>query len=256
MKLLFICYLLLTLTLTSKISRRRHQHIRRLKITTGNDSLFKLIFAIGISADPNVFTKISSSSNKVSISEAYPKLLNDYKETVTKEKKDFKIDSFIDSLKGMNKIKVENLALIKKHHEKDKIQYKFNEKVIKNGLILIISFDIVEKKLVQVFHHLVIKDDVLQVYENMKLKSGINLESLNSLKKPRIFLFYQTEEENQYTYDIAECSICLGNDPNFVTTCNHNYHDDCLKDWIKAHDSCPMCRYNLSPNELKLLKKN
>lgn len=41
-----------------------------------------------------------------------------------------------------------------------------------------------------------------------------------------------------------ECPICLDkNDKLWVTTkCNHRFHKDCLNEWMKISDKCPICR--------------
>jgi hypothetical protein len=49
-----------------------------------------------------------------------------------------------------------------------------------------------------------------------------------------------------------ECSICLhGYDAgqtvcvSKTSLCDHIFHQDCIKEWLKDHDNCPMCRVNL-----------
>ncbi len=41
-----------------------------------------------------------------------------------------------------------------------------------------------------------------------------------------------------------ECPICLDkNDKEWVTTkCNHRFHRDCLNEWMKISNTCPICR--------------
>ena len=43
---------------------------------------------------------------------------------------------------------------------------------------------------------------------------------------------------------MAECVICLDSLPAnlFRTTCNHSFHDDCIKKWLQGHTTCPFCR--------------
>jgi E3 ubiquitin-protein ligase RNF115/126 len=56
-------------------------------------------------------------------------------------------------------------------------------------------------------------------------------------------------QENLEQYRKMECSICFENfvDNDIVTkiTCGHSYHDNCLLDWLKLHNNCPICRYEL-----------
>eukprot|EP00980_Cylindrotheca_fusiformis_P008383 scaffold1772_cov80-Cylindrotheca_fusiformis.AAC.11 len=49
-----------------------------------------------------------------------------------------------------------------------------------------------------------------------------------------------------------ECVICLeGYEARqtictaTTTQCNHVFHQDCMEEWLKDHDNCPMCRVNL-----------
>lgn len=44
-----------------------------------------------------------------------------------------------------------------------------------------------------------------------------------------------------------ECSICLdiNNKVWIKTKCNHTYHEECFKEWIKINKSCPICREQL-----------
>lgn len=45
--------------------------------------------------------------------------------------------------------------------------------------------------------------------------------------------------------DNNECSICLKNiinDNKFKLKCNHEYHYDCIQQWLNKHDTCPICR--------------
>ena len=54
---------------------------------------------------------------------------------------------------------------------------------------------------------------------------------------------YEKDNEN----DI--CSICLENfvkkDKIITLDCEHYYHDDCITNWLKKDQSCPLCRENL-----------
>eukprot|EP00927_Polykrikos_kofoidii_P086149 TRINITY_DN9572_c0_g1_i2.p1 TRINITY_DN9572_c0_g1~~TRINITY_DN9572_c0_g1_i2.p1 ORF type:complete len:369 (+),score=64.25 TRINITY_DN9572_c0_g1_i2:205-1311(+) len=55
-------------------------------------------------------------------------------------------------------------------------------------------------------------------------------------------------------YDIevnesTECAICLDElvvgQPALRIVCGHLYHEDCVKDWLKKSNECPVCRYEL-----------
>jgi len=44
------------------------------------------------------------------------------------------------------------------------------------------------------------------------------------------------------------CSICLESyhdDMIYNLSCNHNFHKECLDDWLKQKKNCPLCRVNI-----------
>ena len=49
-----------------------------------------------------------------------------------------------------------------------------------------------------------------------------------------------------------ECSICLMEIANGQNTillpCGHMFHDTCVTKWLKMHNTCPLCRYELQSN--------
>lgn len=46
--------------------------------------------------------------------------------------------------------------------------------------------------------------------------------------------------------EISECTICLESEGTMIPTpCGHNFHTNCLMEWLRNHDSCPVCRHNL-----------
>lgn len=55
-------------------------------------------------------------------------------------------------------------------------------------------------------------------------------------------------EPNQYKVG-SECSICQFDykfgDNLVKLPCNHDYHKDCVAQWLKQHDSCPICRRSI-----------
>jgi hypothetical protein len=60
--------------------------------------------------------------------------------------------------------------------------------------------------------------------------------SYNKWKNPR-----------KYKKINEECSICMQiNDKYWIKTiCNHEFHFDCLRDWMKYNRICPYCRFFL-----------
>lgn len=50
-----------------------------------------------------------------------------------------------------------------------------------------------------------------------------------------------------------ECSICIENlevdEEVTVLPCHHLFHEECIKAWLREHDSCPHCRKPITPPE-------
>lgn len=38
------------------------------------------------------------------------------------------------------------------------------------------------------------------------------------------------------------CSICMDNNSNIITKCEHQYCDICIKKWLNKDNTCPCCR--------------
>ncbi len=40
-----------------------------------------------------------------------------------------------------------------------------------------------------------------------------------------------------------ECPICFEECESYIKlSCNHKFHEKCIKDWVKKSTECPMCR--------------
>jgi len=50
-----------------------------------------------------------------------------------------------------------------------------------------------------------------------------------------------------------ECAICLDElvvgQPALRIPCGHLYHEDCVKDWLKKSNECPVCRFELPTDD-------
>jgi hypothetical protein len=47
--------------------------------------------------------------------------------------------------------------------------------------------------------------------------------------------------------NIKDCTICINSEKNVncITDCFHQFHKVCLDEWMKLHNSCPVCRNNV-----------
>jgi hypothetical protein len=81
--------------------------------------------------------------------------------------------------------------------------------------------------------------DSSSVYNNRSIVRRLDyVEDINILTmKPIIF---KSCEPN------SECSICLKNDVGILNggalSCNHTFHNDCIKQWFNMSSCCPNCR--------------
>lgn len=52
-----------------------------------------------------------------------------------------------------------------------------------------------------------------------------------------------------------DCSICLSkmNSNTYVLNCNHEFHHDCISEWLKCSSQCPLCRCNVDADKKYVL---
>lgn len=52
------------------------------------------------------------------------------------------------------------------------------------------------------------------------------------------------------TFSLKDCAICLGTTGLYVTTkCMHDFHEECLQEWLRTNRTCPICRYPMRYSE-------
>jgi hypothetical protein len=85
----------------------------------------------------------------------------------------------------------------------------------------------------------------LSCFDLIKTCSTNCIKSFRTKKKVTIKKIDSDDEDNL----LNECSICLDNykkdDMIIILSCNHNFHEPCLKEWTKNNNSCPHCRENI-----------
>jgi hypothetical protein len=82
-------------------------------------------------------------------------------------------------------------------------------------------------------------------YEIIKKCTGNCIKSFRIKNKTTIKKLNSNDEENL----LNECSICLENykkgDMIIILSCDHGFHESCLKEWFNNNNSCPHCRENI-----------
>ncbi|KAG6557661.1 hypothetical protein Mapa_000942 [Marchantia paleacea] len=62
-----------------------------------------------------------------------------------------------------------------------------------------------------------------------------------------------TEEVLARVGEGTECAVCrevlVVGDKMQEMPCKHSFHPDCLKPWLEAHNSCPICRYEMPTDD-------
>eukprot|EP00980_Cylindrotheca_fusiformis_P008385 scaffold1772_cov80-Cylindrotheca_fusiformis.AAC.13 len=89
-------------------------------------------------------------------------------------------------------------------------------------------------------------DSVIQLPKDEKAGKARTNRNWSKLPFRSLLSTWRRPTEND------ECAICLqGYEAGQTictaktTQCNHVFHQDCMEEWLKDHDSCPMCRVNL-----------
>jgi hypothetical protein len=240
-----IYFFLLTLSLSFRITTIKHKNEKKTKNKLS--SINHLVKSIKISILISQRRNISSSINDLasSIDKELSVLVHDYKKSVEKDKREFNFQSYFyaseikyEKLDDLQSFNVENGLLI------------LNDKEIRNGNVIIITYDIIDKRLTQVIYYLNIKELKISVYKDMKLQDQTSLNQILSIKKKSLifFTYENINENNQYDYKEKkkfECSICISDDPgnnSVISQCGHTFHYDCIKKWLMEETSCPNCR--------------
>ena len=90
-----------------------------------------------------------------------------------------------------------------------------------------------------------------------------SLSEINNSKKRKDYL--NNEDINKYLnrieineislkkYNKQKCIICLDNysisDKICFLPCLHYFHFNCIKNWVKESNKCPICKHNIKKNE-------
>lgn len=91
-----------------------------------------------------------------------------------------------------------------------------------------------------------------QEEENEKVNVAQSIiDKLNHFKMDK----GQCKKNEKGEQEFPKCTICLmeiteGMD-SILLPCNHIFHDNCLTHWFKNHNTCPLCRFELTSKQFK-----
>lgn len=58
------------------------------------------------------------------------------------------------------------------------------------------------------------------------------------------------DEKSKIPQDKNECMICMSDfqlkEKLKIMPCTHFFHTDCIREWFKNNDTCPICKCSLS----------
>lgn len=71
----------------------------------------------------------------------------------------------------------------------------------------------------------------------------------------------KTKDTNDYCHihlNCKECSICYNKISSLNTklSCGHEFHTNCIDDWLERSSSCPLCRKEIQPLKFKVSISN
>ena len=81
--------------------------------------------------------------------------------------------------------------------------------------------------------------------------SNTAIEKLKHFKMEKKYCKKDDKDPKKLEY--PECSICLtevneGED-TILLPCGHMFHDACVTKWLKIHNTCPLCRFELPTDD-------
>lgn len=102
--------------------------------------------------------------------------------------------------------------------------------------------------------------DPHEVISDIKRKARNNIVrgKLSQARSARIQALDSDRDNADDLFSQPECPICLqiyevGDNLACAKTykCNHIFHEDCIKCWLKQHNECPLCRVDmLEPSDM------
>ena len=81
---------------------------------------------------------------------------------------------------------------------------------------------------------------------NLVLNESFNVTIQQNIKNPEKILNIDSKKFNKNISCYNECSVCITNfetnDDIIEIKCKHIFHNECIKEWYKYKNVCPLCR--------------
>ena len=82
---------------------------------------------------------------------------------------------------------------------------------------------------------------------------------INLLCKIKMNEKYCKRNQPNTDLEYPTCSVCLvdtaKNEECFLLPCGHIFHIQCIEKWLKMHNNCPVCRFELTVDKIKKFNK-
>lgn len=90
---------------------------------------------------------------------------------------------------------------------------------------------------------------IIMVYEDISAQQSLGLD-LTEIHQVSHLLLNEKEDETEETKTCSICQQTIEWDSIIrrINVCNHEYHVNCIDQWLVDHNTCPTCRRVLTPN--------
>lgn len=107
--------------------------------------------------------------------------------------------------------------------------------------------------------NIILQNEIAAITEHIHLTSLANQREDGKVE--RITLKLKTKpvnQDHQFTFEDKNCLICMmtfeEGDKIADMSCRHNFHVDCMKEWLKRKNVCPLCNAQVAETEVLLVE--
>lgn len=76
-------------------------------------------------------------------------------------------------------------------------------------------------------------------------------EAIKNLPEVEITEQYCKKDDSKNTLEFPRCTICCEDlkDKATLMPCGHLFNKECICEWLKQHNQCPVCRHELPTDD-------